>query len=61
MTKKARIAELERRIEQLETELANLRGKPMLVYGRASYPLQTMPDQSLIALASLVWLIRDKQ
>ncbi len=39
MNKKARIAELERRIEQLETELANLRGQPMLLYGRTPHPM----------------------
>ncbi len=46
MTKKARIAELERRIEQLETELANLRGQPMLIYGRVPHGIEPMgiPD-----------------
>ncbi len=46
MTKKARIAELERRIEQLETELANLRGQPMLLYGRVPHGIEPMsiPD-----------------
>ena len=46
MTKKQRIAELERRIDQLETELANLRGQPMLVYGRAPHGIEPMsiPD-----------------
>ena len=39
MTKKARIAELEQRIEQLETELANLRGQPMLLCGRVPHPM----------------------
>lgn len=38
MTKNERIAELERRVSELETELASLRGQPMLMYGRVVQP-----------------------
>lgn len=50
MTKKAYIAELELEIERLKDELANLRGQPMLLYGRVIQPYLPVPCPSTITL-----------